>query len=182
MRTSSTDPIRVAWLPAPDLASGSSAPGALGLTFAPGKRGSSLSGPGWSRDLAADLDALRDLGVDLLAPLVEDAELVHLGIPNLVQAASDRGMTVVRLPIPDGGVPDLAGARALVGRLLAHVRGGGRAVVHCRGGLGRAGTVAACCLVAVGRTPADAIAAVRSVRPGALETPGQERFVAAFSP
>jgi protein-tyrosine phosphatase len=175
VRTSADHPIRVAWLVTPAL------PGSIGLTFAPGKHASSLTGPAWARDLATDLDALRGEGVDLLAPLLEDDELVSLRIPTLVAEATARGMRVVRSPVRDGGVPDPAEARALVERLVGHARGGGRAVVHCRGGLGRAGTIAACCLVALGARADDAMAAVRAVRRGAIENELQEAFVRSFS-
>ncbi|KAK2461400.1 hypothetical protein APHAL10511_005863 [Amanita phalloides] len=62
-------------------------------------------------------------------------------------------------------------------------------LVHCGGGKGRAGTVAACYMVAFGfqkprfisqpsMTAAEAINAVRSIRPGSIETSQQEAFVA----
>ena len=54
-------------------------------------------------------------------------------------------------------------------------------VVHCRGGLGRSGTIAACCLVARGRSPAEAIGMVRRARPGAVEVRDQEQFVSRFA-
>jgi protein-tyrosine phosphatase len=174
VRTSTSDPIRVAWLPAPA--------GALGVTFAPGKQGPSFEGPPWARDLAADLDVLRGMGVDLLVPLIEDWELDEFRIPTLVADATARGMAVHRLPIVDGSVPDVDAARALVARVVAHVGGGGKAVVHCRGGLGRAGTIGACCLVAVGSTGESAIRSVRAVRPGAIENAIQEAFVLRFAP
>ncbi|KAF8634976.1 hypothetical protein AX15_000699 [Amanita polypyramis BW_CC] len=63
-------------------------------------------------------------------------------------------------------------------------------LVHCGGGKGRAGTVAACYMVAFGfkkpqyhisqptMSAAEAINALRSVRPESVETPQQEAFVA----
>ena len=55
-------------------------------------------------------------------------------------------------------------------------------VVTCMSGLGRSGTLAACCLVAAGLSPAAAIAAVRAARgPRALETIAQENFVVTFA-
>jgi len=56
---------------------------------------------------------------------------------------------------------------------------GERVLVHCRGGVGRAGTVAALMLVECGESPAIAIQRVRAARPGAIETAGQERWVMA---
>jgi ADP-ribosyl-[dinitrogen reductase] hydrolase len=61
--------------------------------------------------------------------------------------------------------------------LRSILRTGSSVLVHCRGGLGRAGTIAARLLVELGTEPATAIANVRAVRPGAIETSDQERFV-----
>ena len=57
------------------------------------------------------------------------------------------------------------------------LRNGFDVVVHCRGGLGRAGTIAARLLVELGIEPATAIAKVREARPGAIENSRQELFV-----
>lgn len=54
-------------------------------------------------------------------------------------------------------------------------------MVHCRGGLGRTGTVAACVLVALGdHTAEEAICAVRAARRGTVQTREQEDFVRRF--
>lgn len=50
-------------------------------------------------------------------------------------------------------------------------------LVHCRGGLGRAGIIAARLLIELGMEPTLAIENVRKIRPGAIETCDQERFV-----
>ena len=84
------------------------------------------------------------------------------------------------LPIVDVQPPD---ARfkvqwQSVGRdLLAALAGGGRVFVHCRAGLGRAGTVAARLPVQLGVPARDAIRRVRRARPGAIETDSQHRYV-----
>ncbi|MNL81577.1 hypothetical protein D3C87_2087370 [compost metagenome] len=51
--------------------------------------------------------------------------------------------------------------------------------MHCKGGLGRAGTVASMLLIDTGCAldGINAIAKVRSVRPGAVETAEQEEFI-----
>ena len=57
----------------------------------------------------------------------------------------------------------------------------GRVVIHCVGGLGRSGMIAACLLKRMGLTTEEAIARVRSHRsPRAIETAVQEEFIAAF--
>lgn len=83
-------------------------------------------------------------------------------------------------PIEDFGVPeprDLDRTWRWVREQLAADR---KVVVHCRAGLGRTGMVLAAFLAADGMDPDDAIAHVRRLRPGSIETPDQERFVHAF--
>ena len=64
-----------------------------------------------------------------------------------------------------------------------HRRPGGRAVVHCKGGLGRAGTIAARILIETGTAPAEAIRQVRGARgKDAIENARQERHVLALAP
>ncbi len=177
-RTSLSHPIFVAWAHA--LAGG----GRIGVTFAPGKKDATPYSPGgaWDRDLAADLERLREVErVDVLVSLVEDHELRVLGIQALPDEARARGIEVVRFPIVDIDVPrDRAGAARVVEAAVLRAKTGASVVFHCRGGLGRAGTMAACALVTLGYEPRAAIARVREVRPGAIETPAQERFVLGF--
>jgi ADP-ribosyl-[dinitrogen reductase] hydrolase len=84
------------------------------------------------------------------------------------------------LPIVDVSIPDQRFEdkwESAGEEVRALLRGGRDVLVHCRGGLGRAGTITARLLVELGMEPAEAIARVRAVRPGAIETPEQERFV-----
>jgi len=154
------------------------------MTLAPGKRDPLGRRTAWARDLEADLARLAEhYRAGLLVSLLEDHELDLLGIPGLVARAVARGIAVERLPIPDGAVPpSMPALVALVERIGAACRAGSTVVLHCRGGLGRTGLVAACCGVAlVDATAADAIAAVRRARPGAIETEGQAAWVRRFA-
>ena len=173
VRTSADSPIEVAWLRTPGL------PGRIGLTFAPGKKGPSLMGPAWERDLGTDLDRLvGHHGVQLLVPLVEDRELREFQIEDLATEAEARGIVVLRLPIVDGAPPpDRKAAVAAADVAIAFARAGRTAVFHCRGGLGRAGTLAACALLRLGESAEEAMRRVRRVRPGAIENAVQERFL-----
>ena len=174
IRTSVTDPIRVDWLPGPG-------PGAVGLTFAPGKRGAStLRHMVHWRDLDADLQRLRDVErVDALVCLLEDHELHRLSIPDYAARAKFYRLRVLRLPIRDVSVP--ARARPVVA-LLARVRElvaeGKRVAIHCAGGIGRAGTVGGCYLRGEGMGPAEALAALHRARgPRCPETGAQREYV-----
>lgn len=181
-RTSGTDPIRVDLLPLENLGG---VPGRLGLTLAPGKEADGADG-WWDRDLDADLDKLvEDYGAQVLVSLLEKSEYGDLGIPDLVGKAKERGVEVLRFPIPDGGVPreGEAGAHdyaAFVREVVERLEGGRTVVVHCRGGQGRSGLVAACVLVALGSPAVEALAVVREAREGAVETREQEDRVHFF--
>ena len=175
MKTSMTHPILVGFVE--NAAHG--LPGKLGLTLAPGKK---IHGQ-WNRDLDCDLERLREhLRVDVLVSLLEPQEYDLLDLAALPARAVAHGLERLSLPIPDGSVPEsLSSVRALVGAIVAALTAGRTVVIHCRGGLGRSGLLAACCLVARGGEPSDAIAAVRRARPGAVENEVQAAFVARFA-
>lgn len=175
-------PIHVDWVDSALLGDG--LPGRLGLTILPGKRGKSVRYPGlvYRRDTRTDLERLRELGVGLLALLVEDWELARWGDPALPAHAAEAGVKLYRLPIRDGHAPTSV---ASVNELLAEIATGRRSadvVVACMGGIGRSATIAACALVAAGLSPDRAIAHLRDVRhPTAVETQAQAAFVDAYA-
>ena len=154
-------------------------PGRLGLTRAPG-RWAEGRGEDASLWLGEDLERLvRTYQAKVLVTLIQKHELDELG--DLEAAARRAGLEWLHFPIVDVWIPDdMAATRALVARMLAALEQGKDVVVHCWGGLGRAGTIAACCLAARGTSPRKAIEHVRAVRPGAVQTYEQERFVSEF--
>jgi ADP-ribosyl-[dinitrogen reductase] hydrolase len=177
MRSSLTDPLQVAVVAVPGIA------GTIGLTLCPGKK--DWAG-GWNRDLDTDLVAIRDWGAEIVVTLIENREFLLLDVADLPDATARQGMKWVHLPIRDVSVPDdcfevqwrTAGAE-----LRSVLRRGGSVLVHCRGGLGRAGTIAARLLVELGMAPEAAIKAVRNARsPQAIETRDQEAHVLACRP
>jgi ADP-ribosyl-[dinitrogen reductase] hydrolase len=96
-----------------------------------------------------------------------------------------REMSWFHLPIADVRTPDDEFEQAWnsAGETLrSMLRNGLDVLVHCRGGLGRAGTITARLLVELGMEPLTAIAKAREVRPGAIETRDQERFVMNIRP
>lgn len=172
-RTSQTHPLRIDDLPV--------ANGRLGLTLCPGKRGDSVFGAPWARDLDTDLDAIGAWGADAVVTLIEADEAEMLGVAGLGAGVQARGTAWHHLPVRDLEAPDDAGTEAwhaLSPALHRILEGGGRVLLHCRGGLGRAGTIAALILTERGRAASDAVEAVRAARPGAVETDAQERWLA----
>jgi len=157
--------------------------GWVALTIAPGKKTVGMFAL-WDRDLDTDLDALVSAGATTLAPLIEDDEMRRFRIPDLVERAEAKGLYVDRFPFHDGGIPkNMDAAREFIERLADRYAKGERLVVHCAGGLGRAGAIAACLRLHLGIDPgpAEAIAAIRELRSSrAIETRAQERFIAAY--
>jgi protein-tyrosine phosphatase len=176
--TSSSDPIRVDFLT--DLAE--LLPGRLGLTIAPGKCNLGMQAI-WQRQLEPDLQRLRQhYHTDLLITLLQAHELSELKIPALFDQVCAAGMQSRWFPIRDFGTPDsMPGLQQLVGQMLVALEAGQTIVVHCKGGLGRAGLVTASCLVALGYSPEAAFRIVRQARPGSVETLAQEAYVAEFA-
>ena len=57
---------------------------------------------------------------------------------------------------------------------------GSNIVLHCKGGIGRSGTIAALILIEHGEENANAIKCVRKKRQGAIENEVQEQFVLGY--
>jgi protein-tyrosine phosphatase len=82
---------------------------------------------------------------------------------------------------PDFGVPEETAITNALLSLLARARAGERVEVGCAGGHGRTGTAVGCLAVLTGCAPGEAVAWVREhYCAKAVETPGQEAFVARF--
>lgn len=172
-KTSQTHPLQINAVSVPGTK------GLIGMTLCPGKvQKSALSGD-WERDLDTDLEAIQAWGASSLVTLMEPHELVAFKVPNLSKRIPE-GLSHWTLPIPDGGVPDAAWETAWVKAgvpLRGALHDGKKVVIHCRGGLGRTGTVAARLLVEFGMAPNQAIDEVRKARPGAIENHAQEAYV-----
>jgi protein-tyrosine phosphatase len=175
-----TAPIQVDYLPPTDL----TLPGRLGLTVAPGtwQAFRTLDFRSTQELIARDISTLATVHrAHAVVTLQELAEMNRLGLAGLRDAVKAAGMTSLWLPIPDCDVPERPKhAVPLVGEIVSLLRDGKTVIVHCLGGLGRSGTIAACVLVQLGAAPDEAIAKVRAARKGAIQTEVQELFVGWF--
>ena len=119
-----------------------------------------------------ELDWLRSQGISLLISLTEDPLPRHW--------INDAGLLNVHIPVEDMYPPtqkqiDLA--VSTIAKARAQNFGVG---VHCTAGLGRTGTILACWFVRQGHPSQAAIAKVRDLRPGSVETNEQEDAVLEF--
>lgn len=176
VRTSTTHPLRIGTVTLrPEF-------GRVGVTFCPGKHQQASMTGIWQRDLGTDLDAIRAWGATHLVTLVERWELSELHVPDLPEAAASHGLRWHHFPIVDGTIPDASTDGAwseLADVLLSGLQRGESVVFHCKGGLGRAGTMAARLLLHSGASSdaEDAVARVRAARENAVETAIQERYL-----
>lgn len=136
----------------------------------------------WDRDLCTDLQAIQAFGAKTLVTLMETKELDGFKVPleSLASWAKEFGLEWHHLPVadlhaPDERFEDLWTYSGL--RLRNLLERGERIVVHCRGGLGRTGTVAGRLLVEFGDEPETAIKKVRAARPGTIDPGAQETYV-----
>lgn len=176
MRTNLTHPLRIDRVRPPNCG------GEIGMTICPGIGDPySLSGSGaWDRRLHADLDTIRGQEATTLVTFLENHEFCLLRVENLEAEARKRGMDWVHLPIRGGDAPgkDFERRWTEAGEALhSELSRGALIVLHCRGGLGRTGTVAARLLMERGVAAEEAIQQVREARPGAIETAEQENYL-----
>ena len=179
-RTSETDPLRVDLVDNAELG----VPGNLGMTIAPGMKDDARGGR-WERDLDADLRRLKEAyNTDVLVSLMEQEEYERFGIADLTQRTEAFGIEVLHFPITDVSTPRQSQTdeyATLVQTIIDRLARGETVVIHCRGGLGRTGTVAATVLVALGHPTDEAIGIVREARSHrAIETFEQEEYVRRF--
>ncbi len=154
--------------------------GVIGMTPCPGIRLESSRRGNVQKNLRRDLSACQQWGASGIVTFNETEELHGLGVGDLGDHVLNGGMWWRQMPITDMEVPEggFEDNWAIEGKqIIASLVAGERVVLHCLAGLGRTGMMAARLLVDLGMAPALAVAEVRKVRPRAIQTEEQEKYV-----
>jgi atypical dual specificity phosphatase len=120
-----------------------------------------------------DFAWLRAQGVEVLLSLTEDRPRRDW--------ADDAGLLVFHEPLEDMEAPSLPQIDRAVSALMRAINAKKGVAVHCGAGLGRTGVVLAAYFVARGATAQNAIAKIRRLRPGSVETDDQAEAVEQYA-
>jgi len=121
------------------------------------------------------------VGADVIVMLTPDDEVLRLTGQNLRERYISLGFQVLYVPVANFGIPIGEGFQQAVKATLRAANEGQTIIIHCHGGLGRTGTLAACLAkVVFNFNGEEAIAWVRRVIPEAVETEEQACYVWQF--
>lgn len=121
-----------------------------------------------------------DQGTSVLLTLLTEQELLSLKLGDLGDICHAQGVQWMHSPIKDFETPDASfEAWWMDNGVSLHdcLNEGHTLAIHCWGGFGRTGTIAARLLIERGVAPAKAIERVRSHRLGTIESEAQEQYV-----
>eukprot|EP01024_Parvocaulis_polyphysoides_P043018 TRINITY_DN3927_c0_g2_i1.p1 TRINITY_DN3927_c0_g2~~TRINITY_DN3927_c0_g2_i1.p1 ORF type:complete len:204 (+),score=9.09 TRINITY_DN3927_c0_g2_i1:173-784(+) len=159
--------------------------GKIGVSYCPGKK---FTKGDWKfdRDIKTDLKRLRQFYVfDVIVCLLGDYELRTLGVHNYANSVQNEDMEFIQFPIIEMRAPEsMDQTMELLENIIQRLKNGQNILLHCKGGVGRAGTIAACLLLYLGvaKSVGNAIQIVRTRRcKNAVESYSQERFISRFS-
>jgi protein-tyrosine phosphatase len=130
----------------------------------------------------ATFKGLKAKGVTAILSMLSDEEAKTLGMAKEAATCARLGLVFLNHPIEDFGLPRMATFAHLIQKVTVLLETGDHVAVHCRAGIGRSGMVAACALVALGKTPEQAQEIVSAARGAPIpDTREQSGFVADFA-
>lgn len=144
-----------------------------GFSWVEGEVLAAMPRPGGASPLEDDLQALGARGIGLLVSLTVT--------PLDPERLDDAGLDTLHLPVKDFTAPSQAQMHEFVAAVHARLAEGTSVGVHCTAGLGRTGTMLAAYFVSRGRTATEAMAEIRELRPGSIETASQEAAIVVFA-
>ncbi|CAM3821326.1 dual specificity protein phosphatase family protein [Parendozoicomonas haliclonae] len=131
-------------------------------------------------NLEDSLATLKAAGATTVVTALPDTELLALDVAMLGDAVSKAGMDWFQLPIEDDCAPadDFTAAYDKARTTLVEkLKSGDTIAVHCRGGSGRTGLLAAILMRDAGYDLDSIISQVQALRPNALTIPAHLAFL-----
>jgi protein-tyrosine phosphatase len=137
-------------------------------------------GGDWLED---QIVSLREMGVDVLVSLLIDEEIIEVSLADEALHCANNRIEFLRFPIPDHSAPPLNERTiGFIHELWERLAAGKNIAIHCRAGLGRSSTIAACVMVSAGIDPNSAFAMISAARGFTVpETDEQRDLVVKFA-
>lgn len=128
------------------------------------------------------VDQARNMGVTRVVSLITDNEVDTYQLGNESTALARNAIAFERFPIADFGVPDREALTLFLDRAEDYLRRGEHVHLHCAGGVGRAGMIAASLLCRAGIPAQGATKIVSDARGRSVpETDAQRALIATFA-
>jgi atypical dual specificity phosphatase len=124
-------------------------------------------------DSADDLLWLRSQGIDILLSLSE--------APPRRDWINEAGLLLVHVPVVDMEAPTQEQLDHCIATIHKATERRMGVAIHCTAGLGRTGVILACYFVTRAMSAKNALARVRRLRPGSVETDEQADAIAEFA-
>ena len=148
--------------------------GALIFTPCPGTRDTTLE---------EALQALQQAGASGVITLMPHGELAANGAEQIARQCQALDLAWYHLPVADEQVPQedfVRSWKASRQAIVDQLRGGHSLAIHCKGGSGRTGLIAARILIEAGIARSEAIALVQALRPKAIQHPAHVNWISQF--
>jgi len=157
-----------------DILSIANRPGRLIFTPCPGSKDSSID---------SALNTLQQAGAAAVLTLMPYAELAQNAASELPALCAAQGLLWLHLPVADEQVPqaDFDAAWPVAMAQMTELLAADKAIaIHCKGGSGRTGLIAARILIELGIERSEAISLVQALRPKAIQHPAHAGWLAQF--
>lgn len=130
--------------------------------------------------LQLSLEQLAEAGAAAVLTLMPKDEMQRNAVTDLPELCAQLGLQWFHLPIEDDHAPEQPFQDAWLlakEKIHALVNAGKTIAIHCKGGSGRTGLVAAQILLERGLPLNEVIDRVRAIRPNALQIPAHQEYI-----
>ena len=134
--------------------------------------------------LTDSLKQLKKAGAKAVLSLMLAEEMEKFGVADISEKCKELGLEWFHLPIEDDHAPEEAFSVAWDknrNRILELLEQQGAVAIHCRGGTGRTGLIAAQLLIETGMPLKEAVEAVQTCKPRSLTLPVHTDYIEKFA-